>query len=511
MSTLHDLCRWARELSWDAVPSPVQQGARLQHLSAAGAVRLGQASPLAPAVFAGCAPRGASAVIGSERRLSRRDSVHVHATLAGSLDFGDVVLWASPGQASSIAGWALAGRAPLRELLTATVAANEVAGRIGLAHLLASGAGPDWSGLQSLAAALTASRLLGLDADQTTHAAALALGSGTRLPALNDALRGQQLAQAIQAGLQAAELAQEGVQGPTDLLDRPELLQQLGVPVVLRGAYAGLGSSWISETLLIKRLPVGLYAHAACDALLTVLQRHMRAADKRLRPDQWIDCRIRASWPTWVMAGASNPQGRGWHLPTLFGVLGKGHALGPEQLDPAWLAQEAAAIEPVAATVQVEHWWPHTLRAGLDLMGSLGPLLADVGLPALRNAAHGLGSHGRKAPRPGREELVALLRKRPTDLLSALDGVDAGDLTQVDLSSFRYTAPVDIRLSTTRGGFWPETRMGPDGGPGTSMADRIEHVTAKFAQGSAEHAEKVPNLLLLDDQVDGQAWVDALV
>lgn len=511
MSTLHDLCRWASELTWDAIPSPVQQRARLQHLSAAGAVRLGQASPLAASVYAGCAPRGSSPVIGGARRLSRRDAVRVHATLAGALDFGDVVLWASTGVASSVAGWALAGRAPLRELLTATVAANEVAGRIGLAHLLASGAGPDWSGLQALSAALTASRLLGLDSDQTTHAAALALATGTRLPALDDTVRGQQLAQAVQSGLQAAELAQEGVQGPTALLDRPELLQQLGVPAVLRGAYAGLGQTWVSDTLLIKRLPVGLYAHAACDALLTILQRHMRAADKRLRPDQWIDCRIRASWPTWVMDGAATPTSRGWHLPTLFGVLGKAHALGPEQLDPAWLAQEAAAIEPVAATVQVTHWWPHTLRAGLDLMATLGPLLADVGLPRLRVAANALGSHGRKPPRPGRDELVTLLRKRPTDLLSALDGVDAGDLTHVQLSDFRYTAPIDIRLSTTRGGFWPETRLGPDGGPGTSMSDRVDQVTAKFAQGSAAHAEKVPNLLLLDDQVDGQAWVDALV
>ena len=65
-----------------------------------------------------------------------------------------------------------------------------------------------------------------------------------------------------------------------------------------------------------------------------------------------------------------------------------------------------------------------------------------------------------------------------------------GDLSTIDLQAFRFTLPVDLRLSTTRGGFWPETRIVPEGGAGESLEQLSTRAENKFAAGSSEHAER---------------------
>lgn len=496
--TLTRLARWAHDLRADQVPAAILQRARLQQLSSAGALRAGAALPMASALLRGSATRGKSPLVGTTRHSSRRDSLRYHSALLGALDFGDVVLWASTGPAASAVAWSLVGEHSAQDLDLAIVAANEIAGRVGLAGILAPSSGPAWLSTQACAAAVTAGRLLGLDAQQLAHAIALALGSAGRPLSATMAGRGLATAAAVERGYTAAELAQQGAQGDLELLDRPQgFFQAHGCTHPLPGALEALGQAWISETLLIKSAPGSLFASTATEALTTILDRHIRAADKRLRPDQWVACRIQASWPTWAMQSAATPglTGLPWNLATLFGVLGRGHALSPEQLSADWFNKELADIETVAATVRVEHHWAYTVQAGLSLLETLAPLMGGLGVKDLQAAARSLAATGPQLGVPvGKDELLALAKVHPRMLLPLLSR-EGGDLSAVDLSSFSFCLPIDIRLETTRGGFWPEKRVSPLGATNTDWDAAVELTLKKFAGASEEHSARAPELL----------------
>jgi hypothetical protein len=492
MLTAQTLAQWALDLRADQVPADVLQRARLQQLSCAGALRAAAGLPLAKALATG-APRGKFPVIGRGKKSSQRAALRTHATLLGALDYGDSLLWVSSSTAACTAAWALAGEHSAAELDLAIVAANEVSGRIGLAGMLAPSSGPAWLSTQAAASAIVAGRLKGLDASELAHALALALGCVAKGLSPTMAARGLATAAAVQAGLDAVDLAQGGAQGDLELLDREQgFYGAHGCQTPLRTAFAGLGQSWLTHTLSLKLRPGSLFSATATDALVEILGRHVRAADKRLRPDQWTDCRVRCAWPTWAMqsAAATGLPGLTWNLSSLFGVLGKGHEIGAEQLTHDWWQEELPAIEQIASTVRVEHHWAHTLQAGQALIEQLGPLFSELSISDLQAAFARIGAGGPKMASPvSKSELMALVKSRPSGLLGLMKRPQ-GDLSTIDLQAFRFTLPVDLRLSTTRGGFWPETRIVPEGGAGESLEQLNTRAEKKFAAGSPEHAER---------------------
>lgn len=492
MPTAQTLAQWALDLRSDQVPADVLQRARLQQLSCAGALRAAAGLPLARAL-ASSAPRGKFPVIGRGKKSSQSAALRAHVTLIGALDFGDSLLWVSSSTAACSVAWAFAGEHSAAELDLAIVAANEVSARIGLAGLLAPSSGPAWLSTQAAAAAVVAGRLNGLSATELAHALALALGFVAKGLSPTMAARGLATAAAVQAGVDAVGLAQGGAQGDLELLDREHgFYGAHGCKTPLRTAFAGLGQAWLTHTLSLKLRPGSIFSATATDALVEILGRHVRAADKRLRPDQWTDCRVRCAWPTWAMqsAAVAGMPGLTWSLPSLFGVLGKGHEIGAEQLTQDWWQKELPAIEQIAATVRVEHHWAYTLQAGQALFEQLGPLFSELSLADLQAAFARIGSGGPRLGTPvSKSELMGLFKNRPTGLLGLMKRPE-GDLSDVDLQAFRFTLPVDLRLSTSRGGFWPETRHVPDGGGGESMAQLSTRAELKFAAGSDAHAER---------------------
>ena len=474
------------------MPTGVLQRARLQQLSCAGALRAAAGLPLAQSL-ASLTPRGKVPVVGMAKKSSQRGALRAHTTLIGALDFGDSLLWVGSSTGACSAAWALAGKHSAEALDLAIIAANEVSGRIGLAGLLAPSSGPAWLSTQAAAAAIVAGRLQGLSAAELAHALALALGCVAKGLSPTMAARGLATAAVIQAGVDAVELAKAGAQGDLDLLDREQgFFGAHGCTTPLRTAFAGLGTAWLTLTLSLKLRPGSLFSATATDALVEILNRHVRAADKRLRPEQWTDCRVRCAWPTWAMQSAAAPglPGLTWNLGSLFGVLGKGHEIGAEQLTRDWWQEELPAIEQIASTVRVEHHWAYTLQAGHALVDQLGPLFSELSISDLQSAFARMGAGGPALGTPvSRNEIKGLFKHRPTGLLGLIRRPE-GDLSTVDLAAFRFTLPVDLRLSTTRGGFWPETRLVPEGGAGESIDQLSTRAELKFAAGSAEHAER---------------------
>ena len=155
--------------------------------------------------------------------------------------------------------------------LTAQVAGNEVAGRLGAAMLLGPHNGQFWSSIHCASGAVAAGVALGLDGPRIGHALAIALYQppyglwpgfmGPRTKLLTAA------EPAVQ-GVRAALLAAEGVDGPLGIVeDRRGLLRHLafaGRPAML----GELGRVWLTDTLAFKPYPGCAYLQPAVDAIL---------------------------------------------------------------------------------------------------------------------------------------------------------------------------------------------------------------------------------------------------
>ena len=78
------------------------------------------------------------------------------------------------------------------------------------------------------------------------------------------------------------------------------------------------------------------------------------------------------------------------------------------------------------------------------------------------------------------------------------------DLSTARLGEFSLHTDTEVLLYTTRGGTWPERRVGPEGAPGWAWQDTRTRVLARHG-GEAETLSVVPV------REDGAAWVDALI
>ncbi len=144
--------------------------------------------------------------------------------------------------------------------MRAQVVANEVACRLGGVSLLGPQNGQLWTAVHAASAALTASVVLGLGAERSAHALALALSQPPR--ALAPALVGADsklilAAEPATMGLRAARLAAAGITGPIRAF----------ADVPLQGMLEGLEQVWATRTLSIKPTPGCAYLTAVVEAL----------------------------------------------------------------------------------------------------------------------------------------------------------------------------------------------------------------------------------------------------
>ena len=107
------------------------------------------------------------------KRTSAHAAARVHSARAAWTDRLDHMLGGPTGVGSVTAAWSASKGSSLGDLLTATVVANEVAGRVGAALMLGPhyGAGAGW--VYASSAAIASGRLMGLDTEQMGHACVL--------------------------------------------------------------------------------------------------------------------------------------------------------------------------------------------------------------------------------------------------------------------------------------------------------------------------------------------------
>lgn len=279
---MHRVAEWAAGATPASLPRRVSEEAKNQVLGMIAAVHAGHFSDSGRIIS-----RTVKEWAGNKEAtlLPSGERASVHAAIAGNialglaLDYDDYLFGARTGATAVLASLAMAEKvgAGGPEFLLAQVLANEVGGRLGLATTIAVPEAALAVYVHQAAAAVIAASMLKLDAGQTEHALSLALAQAAPLaPAAAYGSEARVLATALAApvGVQAAELAANGVRTAHDALEGDGgLFRRLGAPPLL-GAFSGLGAQWLTESLGYKIYPGSPYLATIIDCVLGLVRQH---------------------------------------------------------------------------------------------------------------------------------------------------------------------------------------------------------------------------------------------
>ncbi|MFQ5765176.1 MAG: MmgE/PrpD family protein [Rhodospirillales bacterium] len=285
------LAAFAAGLAYEDIPSEVVERAKDCIIDTIGAAIYGSGLPWSRIIIdyvrangagGACTVLGPDGIHTTPPMAALANGVLAHAFEMDSLRQPSVGI--HPGSTLAPPGLAIAEDldAGGRELITAFVAGNEVMSRIGLAARHSSEKlgfhAPGVTG--TLGGALVAGRLMGLDARRMTNAMGVAgsLCSGI-LEFVRSGTGGMvkrlHLGRASEGGVLAATLARDGFTGPGSVLEG-----EFGVLNVfcrdpdLSRLTDGLGETFETLNLCLKRFPCHITAHTPVQAVLDLKAEH---------------------------------------------------------------------------------------------------------------------------------------------------------------------------------------------------------------------------------------------
>lgn len=286
MTLARALVEWAWSLTPSDLPPAAGKAVRrhlLDGIGTAVAASRTEAIPSALAVAGDRLPAEAT-ILGDGRRVATQAAALANGALVHALDYDDTHGGALVHPTAVVLPVALAVgeqvAATGAEVLTAAAAGYETVIRLGQAvrHGFHARGFHATSVCGVFAAALVASRLLGLDPARAVHALGIAgsLASGS-LEFLHTGASTKQLHPGFAAanGLLAAQLAAAGAQGPDSILEGRFGLYRsyAGADVEPATVLTDLGKRWELEAITIKPYPACQLSHAGLDALTTLLDR----------------------------------------------------------------------------------------------------------------------------------------------------------------------------------------------------------------------------------------------
>lgn len=279
------LGRFASQLSYATVPAPVRQKAQLHVLDFLGAAFAGCRVPEVVAITGLTGRRGAhpvATVIGTSLRTSAADAAYLNGCAADVLEHQDGYRFGGfhPSHAlPALLAVAEAADRSIGDLLAATVAAYEVANRIGRAvHPQATVAGwfPTAAGY---GAAAGCARLLGMDPGQIGSAlgAAAFFVPAIMIEAIFSGctVKPAFAGQLARAGAEAALHIQAGLDGWPGVLESPHgLIDLLGGMSGLPQLTGDLGRHWTILDVHLKRFAGCRHTHGAAQACIELATEH---------------------------------------------------------------------------------------------------------------------------------------------------------------------------------------------------------------------------------------------
>lgn len=507
------LAEWICGLRYEDIPERVLQKARYQILNVMAGLHAGVdgegAVAVARAVKRWRKP-GACTVIPGGEQLALHEAVLVNSAASMALDYDDYLYMGHTGHSAVLGSWAVCEEEQLDTgaLLVAQVIANEIGGRIGASAVLGPQNGQAWSFIHAAAGAALTAKLYRLDPARTAHALAIAMYQPpfTLWPGfMGGESKVLTAATPTVTGIQAAQLAREGLTGALDVFEHArDGFWASFTFVPLPHMLTGLGSAWVTDTLAYKRYPGCAYIDTTLDATFAALAEYRRTRGRALAPAEVRRIEVTANLLTVEMdnlaAGHADPArlaqvNVNFSIPfnVAIAVLAGKH--GAAQLRQAALDAQERELRELAARVTLRHDWDMSFRvaAAFDrVLGRSSALAAlspgDV-IKVLRGYVGRMGGAKKNSL-----DLGALVTGRGAALLGRVarglagrgrDGGDNGggdtaprDLSGVDFSRFAMTFPARVVLETTDGGRFEASQDVPFGAPG--QRDYFETVEAKF-------------------------------
>lgn len=291
MTAARELATWALALSWQEIPSDVQEIVKEHCADGVGNAIGGLVTEIARAAAATVVETGnsdAASMWGGTQRTSVPSAAFYNSILIHALDFDDThaggLVHATAPTLST--AWALGESLNKsgEEVITAYAVGLEIICRLG-------GAAPygfHSRGLHatqvcgSIASSVVASRLMRLSLEQTVNAMGIAGSfSGGLLEFLNTGSSTKQIHPGIaaQAGITAATLAAHGATGPQSVLEGEYgIYETLSNREVDIGSITnGLGSKWEAAQITIKPYPACQLSHVTLDAVKLAWAEAMKA------------------------------------------------------------------------------------------------------------------------------------------------------------------------------------------------------------------------------------------
>lgn len=359
--TTAELARFVGQLSYDTLPDPVRQKAQMQVLDFLGATFGGCQVPEVVTIAGLTASRGAhpvATVIGTSLRTSVADAAYLNGCAADVLEHQDGYRFGGfhPSHAlPALLAVAEAEDRTVGDLLAATVAAYEVANRIGRAvHPQATVAGwfPTAAGY---GAAAGCARLLGLGPGQI----ASALGAATFfVPAImleaifnGDTVKPAFAGQLARSGVEAALHVQAGLDGWGQALESPHgLIDLLGGRSGLPQLTGDLGQHWTILDVHLKRFAGCRHTHGAAQACIELATEHQ--IDPRMISDIDVETYDVANT---LVGRPADPAGSTirctLNLPYVAAVAVVDHAVSGPQYDPGRITDEL--VNALAGKVRI--------------------------------------------------------------------------------------------------------------------------------------------------------------
>lgn len=520
-SAVETLAEWVCALQYEDIPERVLERTRCQTVSVLASMYAGLSNDAAQAVLAAATrwnKAGPCTVIPTGQKMALHEAVTANSALSMALDYDDYLYMGHTGHSAVIASWAIAEAegSSMKELLTAQVIANELGGRLGASAVLGPQNGQAWSFIHALEGAAIAARLYRLTPAQTAHALAIALyqPSFTLWPGfMGPGSKVLTAAGPTVTGIQAAEMAREGLTGAREILEHPRKgfwasFTFASLPTML----SGLGSAWLSDTLAYKRYPGCAYIDTTLDALFDVLEQFELRHGRRLNLADVRNIHVDASLLTIEMDNLSSehlsafdrlsPINVNFSIPLNVGIAIVAGRHSGRQLQQRFLDEAADEIRLVAAKTTLSHDWAMSLavtRAFAGLLGRNSPLRllkpSDY-FSVLSGYQRQLGGKKRTGlnfsalfNERGRRLVGNVARTRfradrATRKNDRADDTAPPDLSNVDFTRFKMTFPARVTIETTTGEKLTARQDVPLGAPG--QGDHVEAVREKFRTEAAE-------------------------
>lgn len=282
------LADWIVGAKYEDLPRRIVEEAKSQTLSVIAAVHAGHFSEVGRTVRRAVQDWGGgkdATLVPSGERGSLANAIFTNSALSMALDYDDYLFGGHTGHTAVLVTLALAEKMGTtgKEFIVAQVLANEIEGRLGAAIYGDSVDTQCFSAAHVAGAAVSASRLLGLNKDQVRAAFGIALqqpGRSLQAIAFGTDARAVAVGMSAPLGVQAAQLAEKGLVAVDDIIENPKGFLAAFSDRPQLGAFGGLGSTWLMDTLSYKVYPGCAYLDTTIDCILDIVRQHSLDAKK---------------------------------------------------------------------------------------------------------------------------------------------------------------------------------------------------------------------------------------